>query len=373
MKELLGWLIPPLAGALIGYVTNAVAIRMLFRPLRAVRILGVRLPFTPGVLPRQRHKLADSIGAMVERELLTPEILRGRFRREDVRQKTGAALGAYTERLLTVPLYDQGVVRRLIPLGRRFFNSPGFASLLDELGAAEPLKKSFLGALSAAVSGFFPRGVRSFIQFLKTGEIRGELETQGRLFLNNAIFKLNVFQRFFISAGQYDRTLHERMPEIIDDLILRLEELLGQEDMRRRFLAFLNAALEDLLGKPSFSGLIQASPIGRLAGDALENFFEKNRALTLRDLFGIDASGKEKLDALLLDKLFALGDEQIPVLLGTINVRAMVSERIDALDMIDVERIVRDVMANQFRWINLFGGVLGALIGLFQALFARLI
>jgi uncharacterized membrane protein YheB (UPF0754 family) len=36
--------------------------------------------------------------------------------------------------------------------------------------------------------------------------------------------------------------------------------------------------------------------------------------------------------------------------------------------MEDVERIVLDVMASQFTWINIFGAILGALIGAGQVL-----
>jgi uncharacterized membrane protein YheB (UPF0754 family) len=39
--------------------------------------------------------------------------------------------------------------------------------------------------------------------------------------------------------------------------------------------------------------------------------------------------------------------------------------------MLDVERIILDVMANQFKWINLFGGILGGLIGFLQVLLSR--
>ncbi|MDR0302848.1 MAG: DUF445 family protein, partial [Treponema sp.] len=52
-------MVPPIAGAIIGFVTNVVAIRMLFRPLKEIRFLGARLPFTPGILPKQRQKLAQ--------------------------------------------------------------------------------------------------------------------------------------------------------------------------------------------------------------------------------------------------------------------------------------------------------------------------
>lgn len=67
----LPYLVPPLLGALIGYVTNYIAIRMLFRPLRAWRILGVRVPLTPGIIPAKRGELAARMGEMVGDHLLT--------------------------------------------------------------------------------------------------------------------------------------------------------------------------------------------------------------------------------------------------------------------------------------------------------------
>src|SRR6056297_431345 len=70
------WILPPIVGAIIGYITNDIAIKMLFRPLKAKYIGPLRLPFTPGIIPRQRKKLADSIGLMVSRELITENAIR---------------------------------------------------------------------------------------------------------------------------------------------------------------------------------------------------------------------------------------------------------------------------------------------------------
>ncbi|WP_449240469.1 DUF445 family protein [Desulfoscipio gibsoniae] len=62
-----------LAGAVIGYITNWIAIRMLFRPLYEKRLLGLRVPFTPGVIPRGKGRLAGAIGEAVGGMLLTEE------------------------------------------------------------------------------------------------------------------------------------------------------------------------------------------------------------------------------------------------------------------------------------------------------------
>ena len=68
---LLNALAPPCIGAFIGYLTNKIAIRMLFRPLRPWHLFGVRVPMTPGIIPSRRHQLAVNIGEMVGRHLLS--------------------------------------------------------------------------------------------------------------------------------------------------------------------------------------------------------------------------------------------------------------------------------------------------------------
>ncbi len=60
-------------GGIVGGGTNVLAIRMLFRPYRPVYIGQWRLPFTPGLIPKRRAEMADSLGKMVEEHLVTPE------------------------------------------------------------------------------------------------------------------------------------------------------------------------------------------------------------------------------------------------------------------------------------------------------------
>ncbi|MDA8411644.1 MAG: DUF445 family protein [Treponema sp.] len=78
------WILPPLVGGIIGWFTNWLAIKMLFRPLREKRLFGLRLPFTPGILPRGRARLSVSIGEIVAAELFTPDVLRARLAAPEV-------------------------------------------------------------------------------------------------------------------------------------------------------------------------------------------------------------------------------------------------------------------------------------------------
>ncbi len=64
------YLMLPVIGAIIGWVTNYIAIKMLFRPYRPIRIVGLTIQ---GLLPRRRKEFAQSIARTVERDLLTAE------------------------------------------------------------------------------------------------------------------------------------------------------------------------------------------------------------------------------------------------------------------------------------------------------------
>lgn len=69
------WLIGPLVGAFIGYFTNHVALRMLFRPHRALYIGKWRLPFTPGLIPKGRGRLSRAVRDLLDTELLSADVL----------------------------------------------------------------------------------------------------------------------------------------------------------------------------------------------------------------------------------------------------------------------------------------------------------
>ena len=60
----------PLIAALIGYITNYIAVRMLFRPHKPVRFLGVAFQ---GLVPRRQKEIAQSLGSMIERDLFSQE------------------------------------------------------------------------------------------------------------------------------------------------------------------------------------------------------------------------------------------------------------------------------------------------------------
>ena len=71
------FIIPIIVGAIIGYITNWLAIKMLFRPYEEKKFLGLHVPFTPGLIPKERDRIARSVGKTIGEYLLSPEIIIG--------------------------------------------------------------------------------------------------------------------------------------------------------------------------------------------------------------------------------------------------------------------------------------------------------
>lgn len=93
----------PLLGAVIGYFTNFIAVRMLFYPKKEVRIFGIRLPFTPGAIPKGKKRLAETIGRVVSETLITKEAIAGKLLEEE---SGGAILDTFMQQLER-PLKDE--------------------------------------------------------------------------------------------------------------------------------------------------------------------------------------------------------------------------------------------------------------------------
>lgn len=508
---LVTWVLPPALGAIIGYVTNDIAIRMLFRPLTEKRIFGLRLPLTPGIIPKQRYALAESIGRMVSEHLITEETVREHLAAATFRSGLRTSVASLTQRALEASPASLG--RGALELWRgslgsiaagvlgRFFASPGFfasvraviarivsavgdqllsdavtADRLESLarsrllplvadgragrwarGSAErwverhvaentPVERvlpdSAVDALAEGLRAGWPRIREALLAWLRGPEARRELESRGRQFVQDVLERLSSLQRFFVSVGQYDRSLHDNMPGIVDDALKRLEEFLDDPQsvdrfeqairssigaLRRKGMAELGADLGmDLRDKlPEVaerlvSG-IDGERLARAIGEGLDRFFERNGDKSLRELaggllgvqeheavealtnaalryltreetarslgetlegflagllrqerpmgelLGISGSQKARLDDFLADRAEGLLAAKLPQFVQGFDIRGMVVDRVNKLDVAQVESLLMIVIAKHLKWINVFGALLGALIGLVQS------
>lgn len=81
------FIIGSLVGAIIGYITNWLAIKMLFRPHKEIRIGKFKVPFTPGLIPKEKSRIAKSVGETIGTHLLTKETIIKSLCSEDMNQQ----------------------------------------------------------------------------------------------------------------------------------------------------------------------------------------------------------------------------------------------------------------------------------------------
>jgi uncharacterized membrane protein YheB (UPF0754 family) len=72
----------PIMTAFIGWLTNLVAIKMLFRPMKGVTVLGYTWQ---GIIPKRQKDLAARTAAIIEKELLDSRLLEHQIKRIDLK------------------------------------------------------------------------------------------------------------------------------------------------------------------------------------------------------------------------------------------------------------------------------------------------
>lgn len=95
MLTILSIMMRPVIGAVIGYITNDIAIRMLFRPRKAKYILGIHVPFTPGIIPKEKGRIAASIGEAISKNLMNREVLERTLLSDDMISKITSAIDSF--------------------------------------------------------------------------------------------------------------------------------------------------------------------------------------------------------------------------------------------------------------------------------------
>lgn len=94
----LEYIVAPLLGGVIGYITNDIAIRMLFRPHTAKYICGMHIPFTPGIIPKEKGRIAEAIGGVISENLMNQEVLQRYLLSDEMLQKVCSSVEGFFEK-----------------------------------------------------------------------------------------------------------------------------------------------------------------------------------------------------------------------------------------------------------------------------------
>jgi uncharacterized membrane protein YheB (UPF0754 family) len=393
MFGLMSWIIPPVSGAIIGYFTNWLAIKMLFRPYSEYRIFGIRLPFTPGLIPKERRALAKKIGAALSEHVITKDAFTDAILSEKIMSGIERVIDKAADSLLRSDKQIRAWLSSLGKLG-------GFPDKTVDNPVDNVDKLNLEGVLQLVYN---KAGEFLYKNILENSEPVSVFLSKDMLdALKDALRKNIAPLAHSLLAVTFenplnDLKLNQLLKRVLDESLGTVAGLFVNKDkLYASIKKNITAYLEDgenmaMLGERA-CGLIDealARPVSeyasRIAGASsaadIPAFFEKNiRPLLTRGLDKIlDMTPGELLELVLKERaessvkslkeyLLRLAREAAKrgaaFLAANINLGELVEERINAFEMNKAESILLSVVNRELNAITLLGGLLGFIIGL---------
>jgi uncharacterized membrane protein YheB (UPF0754 family) len=400
LSKVLLYISPPILGGLIGYYTNDIAIKMLFRPYKAVYIFGRKVPFTPGLIPSNQERLGQNIANAIMKSLLTPEELQNLARKllqpervqsgilwllrlvidqikGDKNPRSTAILAGILRDLL-----GESLPRLLKVLARQetFLETQInqiFDKVLLEFRISEEQSSRLADWLIEVVLP--PDALRQIIvdfltdRTIQTVDESFREKTSGTYWVVANLFGLkNTLTRLRTFCLDEKEATNKRLEELIRDLKMRdrikglLQNLSLQnlpvgtvrqlrKTIRDSVRQYLQNSGSDLLKELTQSAdweRISIVLLNRLSSSPVVN---TSLEVVARDLALI-------LEKYLTQDLEAIVAQAIPIL----SIDQVIVERVKATSPAELEDAIEGIVRNELQAIVSLGGILGFFVGLFQ-------
>jgi uncharacterized membrane protein YheB (UPF0754 family) len=391
-------------GGIIGYFTNDIAIKMLFRPYQAIYIGGTRLPFTPGLIPRNQERLAQRISNTIMGSLLTPEELQKLARRlletervqsailwllqlaieqvksEDKNEKSAKVVAGILRDLL-----GESLPRLLKVLSRRedFLEAQInqiFDQILLEFQLSEEQSKRLADWLLEVV---LPPDVlrQTIVDFLtdKTIQIIDETfreKTSGTYWVVANLFGLrNTLTRLRTFCLDEKEATNARLQELIQELQMRdrIKKLLQNLSLQNLPIGTVRQLRKTTRESVRHYVLNSGSDFLQGLTDSVD---WDNIAILLLNRLSASPVLSTSLEvvsqelALILDKYLEKDLEKIVAqIIPILSIDQVIVDRVKATSPADLEAAIEGIVKNELQAIVTLGGVLGVVVGLFQTVF----
>lgn len=314
------YILPPLVGGVIGYVTNDIAIRMLFRPHTAKYIMGRRVPFTPGIIPKEKGRIAEAVGTAISDNLMSQEVLE--------------------KYLLSDHMLDR--VRTSIEdfIAKQKGNSETVAQFLEHY-----LSREEVAALADNVKEDLTRQMHDK---LSSPELGRQVAKAAMAYIAE---KMNA-------KGAED--ILSEIGGLIGELGMAAK-LLFTGSVINKFLELLREPVEQFLAK-NINEILQKNA-DAIISNLVESETDKFLSRPVKDLLaGQNAKLADAVNAMVSIYKTIITDH-LPKILESIDISTIVRERINEMDMDETEKLILQVMNKELRAIVWLGALLGMLMG----------
>ncbi|MBN8192581.1 DUF445 domain-containing protein [Bacillus sp. NTK074B] len=366
-----------IVGALIGGVTNSLAIKMLFRPYRAYYIGKFKVPFTPGLIPKRRGELAEQLGKMVVDHLITPESLQKKVMNEEFQKDVTQWL---SDELQPVFTSDKTVNEWLeilqIPVSGDRLN----VWLEDWIAAKmKNAKESYTSqtleeALPEKWQGKVADRIPMLVDFIADRAETYFTSPEGKMkvkimiddFLKERGMLGNMLGMFLGNTSVADKVQpeivkfikHEGTQEILFNLLTKEWAKLKQMKLEE----FIDRLPEEDLIRTAQTSLVKIVNIEEHLSKPLSHWLEPHK----HDFFHTQLPKW-------VDRGTDLLSNKIPNLMEKMHLQHIVQEQVESFSVGRLEELVLGISRREFKMITYLGALLGGAIGIVQGIIALLI
>ena len=316
----LSYIIAPLLGGVIGYITNDIAIRMLFRPHTAKYIFGIHIPFTPGIIPKEKGRIAEAVGGVISENLMNKEVLEKYLLSEDM---VGKVRSAVKEFISTQQRNDETVVQFL----------------------GHYLSKEEIDTFAQNINQSITKQTYEKLADSSVGEKVAHIAID------------HVAQKLTIDGAQ----------ELLSGIGGALGGLGGMAaglfggNIVAKFLGMLRDPAEHFLAKNINTMLRDNGEeiVSNMIGGEVDNFLNKPVSKLLEGHEEQLAQAVNTIESIYRSII----TEHLPKILQSIDISKIVRERINEMDVNETEKLIFQVMDKELKAIVWLGALLGLVMG----------
>ena len=373
MQAFLVILFMVVVGAVIGGVTNVIAIRMLFHPFKPYYIFKMRIPFTPGLIPKRREEIATKIGQVIEEHLITESVIHQKLNEPNTRE----AINDLVIKQLSKLKSDDATIRK-------FANQFDFD--LDDL-INNKLDKTIINKLN---NYYYDKQATSINEILPAEVITmvdEKLDQAGDLIRERARNNLSsdkgardiydMLDTFFAEKGKIVGLLQmfmtkESIAERVQHELIRLTrhpkaKVIIDKVIRGEYETLKSQPLSNVVKEEQFTNI----------SESLVHLIMTNLQLNEKMDTPISKLTPKLVDQIqvgvanaITDLIIKQASNHLSTIMTKINLRQMVENQINTFDLDYIERLIIEIANKELKLIMSLGFISGGIIGFFQGIVA---
>lgn len=360
-------------GAVIGGVTNVIAIKMLFHPFNPYYIFKIRIPFTPGLIPKRRDEIANKIGQVIEEHLLTEELMRQKL-------NDGKAKGAINDIILKqiqqLKSNDMTIhhIAEKVNVNIDYFIEHQLHEEVESI-----LMNYYRAHQQSAVNNVLPQELIELIQD-RLNDVGDLICERARVYLSSPKGTQDIndmLETFFYEKGKIVGLLQmfmtrESIADRIQQELIRLTnhpkaKSIIDQVIQNEFETFKNKQLGELVSDEQFENIATTATSLMITQFNLHDQIRKPiNELSPKFIYYLENELSDKLTNIIIHQL----SSNLTMIMHKINLRQLVEDQINTFDLDYIEKIIIDIANKELKLIMSLGFILGGIIGIFQGIVA---